>query len=410
MEQLTVKLLKIAIRNIKRNLRRTAITVVTVVIGVFVIIFAGGVINGFQNELIVQMIETRTGDLQIHKKGYRETLDILPLDLSVNYDDILKGLADMDGIEQISGRIFFSGQIVTQEESSVLLGKAIDVEKELTICPRVKNSMVSGEFLTPDDRNHIVLTTTSAEKLKIDIGDTILLFATSEKGAINATELILKGVFEPTLPDTSNKLGYIPLLTAQQLLLMDGMVTEVVVKKKKNYDLNEIAREIKAEFSEGVFETNTWKEIEQLIIQMVDRQGLLSVVVSVILFIIVFSTVMNTMLMVVLERTSEIGTLLAIGFRKKHILALFVYEGTLKGLIGGMIGTVIGSMTVLILNTIGIRLSLPGEKVTFILRPELDMRLIVLALLFSIGAAVLASIYPANRGASMNPVEALRSI
>ena len=222
--------------------------------------------------------------------------------------------------------------------------------------------------------------------------------------------MILKGVFEPTLPDTSNKLGYIPLLTAQQLLLMDGMVTEVVVKKKKNYDLNEIAREIKAEFSEGVFETNTWKEIEQLIIQMVDRQGLLSVVVSVILFIIVFSTVMNTMLMVVLERTSEIGTLLAIGFRRKHILALFVYEGTLKGLIGGMIGTVIGSMTVLILNTIGIRLSLPGEKVTFILRPELDMRLIVLALLFSIGAAVLASIYPANRGASMNPVEALRSI
>ena len=82
---------------------------------------------------------------------------------------------------------------------------------------------------------------------------------------------------------------------------------------------------------------------------MVERQGLLSVVVSVILFIIVFSTVMNTMLMVVLERTNEIGTLMAIGFKRRHILALFVFEGTLKGLIGGTIGTVLGGITVLIL-------------------------------------------------------------
>jgi putative ABC transport system permease protein len=404
-----VKLLKIAIRNTKRNVKRTAITVVTVFIGVFVIIFAGGVISGFQNELIVQMVETRTGDLQIHKKGYRETLDILPLDLSVRFDEILKGLSNIEGIEEISGRIFFSGQIVTQEESTVLLGKAIDVEKELAICPRVKNMMVSGEFLTPEDRNQIVLTTTSAKKLRLDIRDTILLFATSEKGAINATELIVKGVFEPLLPDTSNKLGYIPLQTAQELLLMEGMVTEVVVKKEKNYDINEISKRIKENLSEEVYETNTWKEIEQIIIQMVERQGLLSVVVSVILFIIVFSTVMNTMLMVVLERTGEIGTLMAIGFRRNHILALFVYEGTLKGLIGGIIGTALGSASVLICNAIGIRLSLPGSDVTFVLRPEIDMQLVILALLFSIGAAVLASLYPANRGASMNPVEALRS-
>jgi len=74
-----VKLLKIAIRNTKRNVRRTAITIVTVVIGVFVIIFAGGMVKGFQNETIVQMIETRTGDIQIHKTGYRETLEMLPL-------------------------------------------------------------------------------------------------------------------------------------------------------------------------------------------------------------------------------------------------------------------------------------------------------------------------------------------
>lgn len=406
-----MKLLKIAIRNTKRNVRRTAITVVTVVIGVFVIVFAGGVVKGFQNETIVQIIETRTGDIQIHKAGYRETLDIMPLDLSIKYSDVLNGISDIKGLKEISGRIQFSGQIATQEESVVLLGNAIDVEKELAICPRLQESLVLGEFLSPGDKNKIVLTEDSAEKLKINIGDTFLLFATSQKGAINATELILKGVFISDLPDSSKKLGYLPLKTAQDLLLMDGMVTEVVLKKEKNHDIDQIINEMQSKFSDYEYEINTWKEIEQIIIQMVERQGLLSVVVSVILFIIVFSTVMNTMLMVVLERTSEIGTLLAIGFKRKHIVSLFVYEGTLKGLIGGAIGTILGSTAVYITNIIGIPLSKPGmEKVKFILRPEMDTRLIILALLFSIGAAVLASLYPANRGSKMNPVEALRSV
>jgi putative ABC transport system permease protein len=290
-----------------------------------------------------------------------------------------------------------------------LLGKAIDVEKELSICPRITDSLVAGEFLTADDRNSILLTEATADNLKIKIGDTMLLFAISEKGAINATELILKGLFKSPLPDSSKKLGYIPLQTAQDLLLMNGKVTEVVIKKDKQANVDEIANQIKAGLTETKYETSTWREIEQIIVQMVERQGFLGIVVSVILFVIVFSTVMNTMLMVVLERTSEIGTLMAIGFRENHILALFVYEGTMKGLIGGTIGTLLGSLAVVVLNMIGIRLSLPGEDITFILRPEIDGRLIIFAFIFSIGAAILASLYPANRGAKLNPVEALRS-
>jgi putative ABC transport system permease protein len=192
---------------------------------------------------------------------------------------------------------------------------------------------------------------------------------------------------------------------------MNGMVTEVVLKKEENYDINEVVGEMKNKFSEYEFEINTWKELEQLVIQMVERQGLLSIVVSVILFIIVFSTVMNTMLMVVLERTSEIGTLMAIGFKRKHILSLFLFEGAIKGLTGGALGTVLGAMAVFIINKIGIPFYVPGgEGASYIIRPEIDLRLIILALLFSIGAAVLASLYPANRGSKMNPVEALRSV
>jgi len=328
-----MKLLKIAIRNTRRNVKRTAITVITVVIGVFVIVLATAVVKGFQNETIVNMIESRTGDIQIHRMGYRETLDMLPLDLSFKLDNVLNGIQGISGIKEISGRILFSGQLTTQEESAVLLGKAIDVRKELVICPRLKDSMILGEFLTPEDKNTIVLTEDLYKKLKVNIGDAFLLFAASKAGAINATELVLKGVFRSDLPDSSKKLGFIPLRTAQNLLLMDGIVTEVVLKKQRNYDINKMAGEIKNRFAGQGLEINTWDEIELSIRRMVQNIGFLSIVVSTILFIIVFSTVMNTMLMVVLERTSEIGTLMAIGFKRKHILSLFLLEGGIKGLI-----------------------------------------------------------------------------
>lgn len=406
-----MKIFKIAIRNIMRNKRRTAITVITIVIGVVVIILATGVVKGFQSETIVRMIETRTGDIQIHKIGYRETLDILPLDLSVKFDDVLNGVSGIKGIKEISGRIFFSGQLATQEESAVLFGKAIDVVKELTICPRLKDSMVLGEFLTPEDKNKIVLNKELYKRLKINIGDTILLFVNSKEGAINATELILKGVFQSDLPESSKKLGYIPLKMAQELLLMNGIVTEVVLKKEMNYDLIKVVAEIKNKFAEYKYEINTWEEIEQGFRQKVKNQGLLSTVVSVILFIIVFSTVMNTMLMVVLERTNEIGTLMAIGYKKRHVLSLFLLEGVMKGLIGGIIGIVLGAVAVSILNVKGIPFYAPGgEGVAYIIKPEMDLRIIFLALLFSVGAAAAASLYPANRASKMDPVEALRSV
>ena len=406
-----MKILKIAIRNITRNKRRTTITVITIVIGVFVIILAKGIIKGFQNETIVQMIETRTGDIQIHKVGYRETLDILPLDLSIDFNDVLNGMSDFKSIKEISGRILFSGQLTTQEESAVLYGKAIDVAKELAICPRLNDNMDLGEFLTPVDRKKIVLNKYLNKKLGLEIGNSVLLFATSKAGAINATELILKGVFHSDLPDSNKNLGYIPLRDAQELLLMDGIVTEVVLKKEGSYDINQTVAEMKNNFSGYDYEINTWQEIEQSIDRMVESQNLLSGAVSVILFIIVFSTVMNTMLMVVLERTNEIGTLMAIGFKRKHILSLFLLEGFFKGVIGGIIGAIVATIVVFSLNTIGIPFYMPGStEASFIIKPEIDLKIILLALLFSIGAAVLASLYPANRGSKMNPVEALRSI
>jgi putative ABC transport system permease protein len=406
-----MRLVKLALRNVRRNSRRTAITVVTAVIGVVVIVFARGLVKGFQNETIVSMVETRTGDIQIHRSGYRETLDVLPLDMSFALDEVREDLSGIDGIGAVSGRILFSGQLTTEEESATMVGKAIDVEKEAVICPRLKDSVYLGEFLAVGDRNAIVLTRDLYEALDVELGDTFTLFAASREGAINATELMLKGVTNSDLPDSRRRLGYIPLETAQRLLLMDGIVTEVVVKTEGGRDVDRVRGAVRSRLGGRGLEVNTWKEIEQNLRRMLANHDLLAMVVSAILFVIVFSTVTNTMLMVVLERTGEIGTMTALGLRSRYIMSLFLLEGGLKGVIGGVIGTAVGAAGILALKSAGIPFRMPGGSgAVYMIRPEIDLETVVLAFLFSVGAALLASVYPALRAARTQPVEALRSV
>jgi putative ABC transport system permease protein len=357
------------------------------------------------------MVETRTGDIQIHREGYMETLEVLPLDMSITLDEIRDSLSGIEGIGDISGRIFFSGELATEEEAAVMVGKAIDVEKETVICPRLKDSVYLGEFLSARDRNALVVTRDLYEALDAKLGDTFTLFAASREGGINATELTLKGVTDPDLPGSMKRLGYVPLETAQRLLLMDGIVTEVVLKTEGGRSVDEVAGEIRARLNGRGLETNTWREIEYSLRLMLANHDLMATVVSAILFVIVFSTVTNTMLMVVLERTAEIGTMTAIGFKGRHILSLFLLEGGLKGVAGGVIGTALGAFAVLGLKSAGIPFRMPGGSGSvYMIRPEIDLKTVVLAFSFSVVAALLASVYPALRAARTRPVEALRSV
>jgi putative ABC transport system permease protein len=192
---------------------------------------------------------------------------------------------------------------------------------------------------------------------------------------------------------------------------MDGIVTEVVLKTENGYDPAGIAADMKRTLSGYALDINTWEEIEHNIRRMLANHDLLAMVVSVILFVIVFSTVMNTMLMVVLERTNEIGTLTAVGFKRLHILSLFLVEGGLKGVMGGVIGIVVGTAAVSALKSAGIPFRMPGGTgAIYMIRPEVDSSVIILALVFAVGAALLGSLFPADRASRMDPVEALRSV
>jgi len=111
--------------------------------------------------------------------------------------------------------------------------------------------------------------------------------------------------------------------------------------------------------------------------------------------------IMNIMLVSVTERTREIGLRKALGARKRDILVQFLAESSLLSLIGGLIGIGFGWMIAFGVGRVAVA---TGNAFT----PSVGLQAIILATLFSTVVGLFFGIYPANRAASLEPVEALR--
>jgi putative ABC transport system permease protein len=125
-------------------------------------------------------------------------------------------------------------------------------------------------------------------------------------------------------------------------------------------------------------------------------------------FIIVLS-ISNMLVMNVLERTGEIGTLLAIGFKRKKILQLFAIEGLLLGLIGASLGLIIGYGLAELISAIGIPMPPPpGMEEGYTGRIRITPNVMVTAFLIAFITTALAGLYPAWKASRLPIINALR--
>jgi len=112
--------------------------------------------------------------------------------------------------------------------------------------------------------------------------------------------------------------------------------------------------------------------------------------------------IMNIMLVSVTERTKEIGLRKAVGAKKRDILTQFLIESSLLSVLGGAVGIVLGWILSLGVGRI-------AASSDFLLNPAITLNAVLLATLFSASVGLFFGIYPANRAAQLEPIEALRS-
>src|SRR5205814_9390082 len=117
------------------------------------------------------------------------------------------------------------------------------------------------------------------------------------------------------------------------------------------------------------YEVNTWEELFPFVKDLLNTQDVLFNLVTTIFLVVVLLGIVNAMLMSVLERVREIGTMLAVGMRRRQIVSLFVLEGMVLGALGGAIGVAIGFLAVHLMAQVGIDLPAPGSTTASVIHP-----------------------------------------
>ena len=211
-----------------------------------------------------------------------------------------------------------------------------------------------------------------------------------------------------SFPFENKRVITVPLRLAQDLLGLEGRVTELVVGVDEIANIDGTAQALREALGPE-YEVHSWREIQPFVRDLIVRQRIVLTGISVVLFVIVVTGIINTMLMSVFERVREIGTMLAVGVRRRQILALFMLEAAVLGAVGGVTGALLGRGAVFVLAARGFDISLSGTSGKSLLRPEVPFSIVVLAVVTAAMGALLSAAYPAWKASRLNPVDALRS-
>lgn len=403
---------RMAARNIRRNRKRTIITLAAVVIGIFVIVLVKGLLAGIQGNIVREVTQNLTGDLQIQAKGYKESNESFPLDLNVQLTpEMQQAIGQVPGVEGWSPRIRFAGLISTGADSAMFLGLAVDPAGEALVTPKALDSVTEGTYVQADDPLGIVLSQELATSLGIKLGDEVTILSNTREGAMNGADLKVVGFLSANLPSMPTKMLIMHRAKAMELLDMDNRATEITVALSDEASVSDVKAALlqvpKAPNQElAVFD---WEELMPFFQDIIGMQNFMYNMILVVLFFMVLTGIANTMLMTVFERTREIGTMMALGMKRRHVVELFLMEALILGALGAMLGLGVAYAVITGMASTGIHFIPPGTGREMLIIPELVPSSVVFAMTFGVVCALVSAAWPAWRAGKLKPVEALRA-
>jgi putative ABC transport system permease protein len=399
----------LALRNLFRHRMRSASALAAVVFGVVALMVSGGFIEWIYSAMRESVIQSRFGHIQVVRPGYFRdgAADPFAFLLSADAPEFAT-LQATPGVKLVTPRLAFSGLLSHGDVTLSFLGEGVQPDTE----PRVSQQLtiLTGQELSAEDHKGIIVGEGLAANAGLSLGDPIVLLVQTASGGVNAVEGKVRGIFYTSTKAYDDVSLRVPIELARKLLRVSGAHNWVVLLDRTE-DTAAVLNRLREQFpaADHRLEFVPWTALADFYnktVALFSRQ--MNVVKLIIALIIVFS-ISNTLSMSVLERTGEIGTLMALGNRRRRIIKLFVTEGLLLGVVGGSAGILIGLLVAQLISVVGIPMPPPpGMNRGFTGAILITVPLLTQAWLMAVVTAVLASLHPAWKASRLVIVEALR--
>jgi len=401
-------LLVLAWRNVWRNPLRSLVLIASVVVGLWAGLFVIAFYQGMSDQRLRGGIE-EIAHIQIHASGFdeddRASLVIPGGDSTALFVGAMRGV-------QATGRSLARGMLATARSSVGVEIRGVDPASEDPIS-RLENKIAEGGFFGTGYRHPVAIGRILANKQKLKPGSKLVLTFQDAGGNMVSGAFRVAGVYRTSDSRFDESTVFVPRAQLDALLGLDSTaIHEIALRLENPADLEAVASRLRSRFPS--LQVRTWKQVSpdlELIASSFSQ--VLFIFMGIILLGLAFGIV-NTMLMAVLERTREIGMLMALGMRRRQVFSMILGETVLMVLVGTPIGFGLAALTIACLGRTGIDLSRFGAGLgeygmDTMVYPALSPLHYAQILGLVAATAVLAAVHPARQALKSTPADAIRA-
>ena len=402
-------ILKIALRNIFRQKRRTILTALAMIAGFTLSSLFIGLSDGAYGNIITMFTRNRIGHIQVHRDGYLdkpslyETID--------DYPSVGETIQSTTGVEAWTPRVYAAGLGSVGEKSTAVQVIGVDVAREIQ-ATRFDQKMIEGSVLAETASHEAVIGKGLAKILSGTVGSEIVIFSQGADGSLANDVYKIVGIAESGGDVTDRVACYLHIEDAQELFVLEGRIHEIVVIISNINQVSKVTDAIKARLNNSTLEVAPWQVVAKSFYRAmkVDQQG--DAIARWVIMLIVAIGVLNTVLMSVLERTREYGVLKAVGTKPTQIFWLVICEVVIIAIGSIAVGALLGVLANYLLSIYGItypeEITYGGMKIKT-LYAEVNARCLIIPAITVMLSATIVSLFPAIKAARIMPAKAMRT-
>ncbi len=409
-------LLTIAWRNVWRNKRRSIITLAASGLGLAVLIFLFAFNDGIHAQLINNATRTSLGHIQVFGHGYRDdrTVENAMADPKI----AASVLGKTPGVSKFLPHIESYGLASSPANSVGVLILGVDPAKERGTT-RIPNALIKGTYFEGASGRvgEVLIGAMLAKRLKVDVGEKIVLFSQAADGSMANALFRVKGIYRTGAEDVDLGTAYVTLPRAQDFFALGPRIISYLVYVDDLEHVDEVRQRLASRLDPSRFDVLSWKELAPSLLQETQLDDAINQIIFLMIFSVIAMGIVNTLLMSVFERTREFGVLLAMGMEPREVVAMVSIESFALGMLGLSIGLILGTLTSCYFQYHGIDLtrwtqgvSVGGAFLEPILYPQIRWQAVLRSSIIVTIITAASGLYPALKASRLSPVESLRHI
>lgn len=396
------------------------ISVAGITVGVMALIVVLSVMSGFDRELKSKIVGAQPHLIVVKQGGVDNPAETVAAIEALKLTNI------------VSVSPFVEGQVIVRSEQNatgaIIKGISPDDTSLATIGKYVRKGQLARLFDTAADdgdtedvAGNIAIGYHIARVLGVVEGDAITVISPylEKKGVLpkraKTATFRVCSIFEFGMNSMDSTIMLLPIAAAQELFNLGSSSSGVAMRLENVFDADSTKKEVQRALGYPYW-TQSWIDMNRSFFSALKVEKNVMAVLLFLIILVAGFNIVSTLIMVVMEKTKDIGVLMALGATKSSIMSIFLLQGTIVGCLGVLVGTVLGLAMTFNLNSIADFLDrtfgfevFPSDIYYFNEIPtQINPDDIVIIVMTALVIAIFAGVYPAHRAASLHPVEALR--